>query len=567
MKAWTCGWLLFCSITGVCGAQQSAVSQWGITFSFAAPHEVGQYANGDYWVVGPVTITSISPPAAAADLNNGVVDAVCTGGSTGIGACRDWCADNAPGGYSSACLGGGRGLGLCHCQRIRNGWQVNPLVLSGQAFDDRSTNVDAGLVPSLPFTAVPGQSIVKSISLNPDEASCRPCLRTAAVLTVVAEAPPDGGSTVFRPPYVGAAKTLYSVNDVRTDLLPSLAPVPLAISDDFFSVKLEWVHERYRKVQLDHMGGLCGRSTHPEEHMPNYGADIGSNNGDAVLRLCLNESLEEKLPGLIAFIQYGIDLHRMVELGQTWPAGGGHRPGQLLPLTFAALMLDDAAMRNNLKSPTDGLILHEMQTMAWSERAQRALYGYVQHTGPDDYWDRLLTQSSGAKSMLDMYGYIDGGYTPGGNYQDCCTSQPWKGEALCWYLIPQLFSVWHDPVFFGYVERWVNHGVWTQPDPCAPLDQGGWHDHDTDFCVLDPDLAYFNSPTDFGCSPGAECGRFPKLHGTKADGGGRMSRFQAQMWDEYRSRFLFFDGFEWGDTRVWNSVEDSEDSTAAPLTK
>ena len=37
------------------------MSQWGITFTFDKNYETGTFANGDYWVIGPVKITAISP--------------------------------------------------------------------------------------------------------------------------------------------------------------------------------------------------------------------------------------------------------------------------------------------------------------------------------------------------------------------------------------------------------------------------------------------------------------------------------------------------------------------------
>ena len=43
------------------GATTKEISQWGITWQFANACEYGTFANGDYWVVGPVTITNMSP--------------------------------------------------------------------------------------------------------------------------------------------------------------------------------------------------------------------------------------------------------------------------------------------------------------------------------------------------------------------------------------------------------------------------------------------------------------------------------------------------------------------------
>jgi hypothetical protein len=39
----------------------TSVTQWGITWHFNHDYTVGHYANGDFWVLGPVTIDSITP--------------------------------------------------------------------------------------------------------------------------------------------------------------------------------------------------------------------------------------------------------------------------------------------------------------------------------------------------------------------------------------------------------------------------------------------------------------------------------------------------------------------------
>src|SRR5690606_6636992 len=64
--------LLFLSM--VCAAQVHAatsVSRHGVTWVFDKDYPTGQYANGDPWVVGPVTITSITP--APTNGRNGTV--------------------------------------------------------------------------------------------------------------------------------------------------------------------------------------------------------------------------------------------------------------------------------------------------------------------------------------------------------------------------------------------------------------------------------------------------------------------------------------------------------------
>ena len=114
-------------------APSSSVSQHGITWTFDQPYEVGQFVNGDYWVVGPVTINSISPA------------------------------------YDGS----------------SNGWEVNPSVGLYHGFDGGCKNgrFDSGLVPSLPYTSTTGvvESIVKTISST----SSQSCVKTAGVLTVL----------------------------------------------------------------------------------------------------------------------------------------------------------------------------------------------------------------------------------------------------------------------------------------------------------------------------------------------------------------------------------------------
>ena len=48
------------------------IEQWGIRWTFdrnisvngsAGTYRYGQFVNGDYWIVGPVTITAINPPS------------------------------------------------------------------------------------------------------------------------------------------------------------------------------------------------------------------------------------------------------------------------------------------------------------------------------------------------------------------------------------------------------------------------------------------------------------------------------------------------------------------------
>ena len=42
-------------------ATTTSITQYGITWTFSQAVEYGQFVTGDYWVVGPVTLNSVSP--------------------------------------------------------------------------------------------------------------------------------------------------------------------------------------------------------------------------------------------------------------------------------------------------------------------------------------------------------------------------------------------------------------------------------------------------------------------------------------------------------------------------
>ncbi|MDP2974106.1 MAG: hypothetical protein Q8N60_03585, partial [Candidatus Diapherotrites archaeon] len=54
--------LLFLALLSSANAATcNSISQYGMTWAFDKAYECGQFANEDYWVVGPVTIVNINP--------------------------------------------------------------------------------------------------------------------------------------------------------------------------------------------------------------------------------------------------------------------------------------------------------------------------------------------------------------------------------------------------------------------------------------------------------------------------------------------------------------------------
>ncbi len=271
----------------------AGVTQFGITWTFDQQYQIGRFANGDFWVVGPVNIIAINPPSEEID------------------------------------------------NRTKNGAMINPSPLnSGHGYDSAMGNYDAALNVALnisttaPLTVSPNSSLVSSISIH--EAGHRPQLQTAAILTVLAE-PAAAGS--FRPPYCGTDKTIH-FNKTLLDysLLASLKPVPRV-------PELIVVERWFERPWLDHIVGWTGRDYHPAENMPDYGRDMADQIGIASLVLHLNFSTSEKEKLLIRFAQLGLDMHGIMQKGGYWANNGGHASGRKWPILFAGLVLHDPAMK------------------------------------------------------------------------------------------------------------------------------------------------------------------------------------------------------------------------------
>lgn len=481
-----------------CVGATDRIEQWGITWTFDAAVPYGSYANGDPWVLAPVVIVDITPSASDG----------------------------------------------------RHGWEVNPSDIQEQGFDERIHDYQSSLMPTLPYAASAGQSIVKAISIEPlADADCRPCLQTAAVLTVAGEVPPDAGQTVFRPPYFGVDKPLYATAVLGDMALPGYAPTEGAPA-------LAEMATRFERVQLDHKTNWTGRAMHPADNLPDYGSTIAVRDAEGALALMLDHSAEEKRPLLIHYVQTGIDLYHMALGGQSWPPNGGHSEGRKLPIAFASLLLADAQMQQFV-SEAGREQFGENGGVYFSEAAQTVLYGQ-QANSEDSYWTNLVFDT-GSRTIIDPYHWIDGGHEPGGSYQFCCLAMNWKATATAIHLMPELRPLWNHEELLDYVDRWVDFGAWSQPDPCAPPDgtcSGGDNDGAActfasaptvctgDDAVCDAMASWdANYGVTYGPDGAGGCiadsddsdgtGRFPHLHGVNADGGHHGSGFAGEMWSAY----------------------------------
>lgn len=282
----------------------SSVSQHGITWTFSQDQRVGHFANGDWWVVGPVTITSINPPAATGhglDINGTMVNPVYnTTGSPSWAPIQAW---DERIDWKSGCSG--------------------------------SYNSTLNIAKQLPYTAKAGDSIMSAKSFPEDASGNDQQLEAIAILTVVAIAPPVGS---FRPPYIkGADKTVrWNKSQLKYDRLKKLTPVQ-------GTPTFAEMEPLFEKAVITASPGYSSNYLIPKTHdYPEYGRSVSHKVSAAVLLLNLNYSDAQKETLLIRMVQRGIDLYGVVSVGGVWWGAGGHHHGRKLPVAFAGWMLNDA---------------------------------------------------------------------------------------------------------------------------------------------------------------------------------------------------------------------------------
>ncbi len=292
----------------------SSLTQFGITWTFDQEYQVGTFANGDYWVLGPVKITKITPQSISGD-------------------------------------------------RIMNGSMINPFGIN-QGYDSamygiyaREGNYDDKLNVALNVSGTnsliiePGNSLVSTISIG--TAENRPQLETASILTVLKSVPIPGS---FRPPYTGTDKTIrYNKNELDYSKLRTLPLIDTAQNPDILA-------NNFEKPWIDHVPSWTGRYIHPKQNMPDYGREIANLIGYAGLSLMLDYSAQEKEKLLIRLVQFGIDTYGLAKMGLTWPDLGGHMHGRKLPVLLAGVVLNNQDMINMANGENNLIFQEDLQT-------------------------------------------------------------------------------------------------------------------------------------------------------------------------------------------------------------
>ncbi|MCB1130123.1 MAG: hypothetical protein KDN05_03275 [Verrucomicrobiae bacterium] len=301
-----------------------------MTWTFDRDCTTGQYVTGDPWVVGPVTIVSITPKP---------VDG-------------------------------------------RNGTMINPSTGTTQGFDkdfikgynDYVSALNVG--QSLPLTVPVNSSVVSSITA--DAYTQFNTIEMFSVLTVVASQP-DAGS--FRPPVVGSGSkaSLWKESQLDYSKLNSLPKSSIASLPAIGNYET-WFS--YPWVELNPT--WTGRYVHTSYMAPSgYGKDIAHRTGDAALLLNLDFTNTQKRKLLIGLVQAGIDNYGFILGGGTWFNDGGHNVGRLSPVIVAAGVLNDSRLKAVIKG--GGLKFQEFQSTFFVSQNDVNFTGRVGTNGQQSY--------------------------------------------------------------------------------------------------------------------------------------------------------------------------------------
>jgi len=393
----------------------SSITKDGVTWTFSEPVEFGQFVNGDYYVVGSVTVTAISPEPQRTSpyLNGSVLNLPTASGHSGFDS------------------------------RLNDG-------------DDQSWWFDATarVYPSLSLK--PGDALVSSISVKTPHTSASPMragdktispVGSISILTVLAAAPQ---SPAFRPSYCDREQNLIYENSVMRGLLPSLprsklAHRPPALSEFEAMFRRPWVD--LSPFNFDA----------PAEYMPQYGAHVATAVSFATLLLTLDFPARDKTNLTNYLIQYGIDLFGCVKAGYGWPAFGGHRSGRKAPIIFAGLLLNNSDMKH-VSDLYPNRFGEDMQTVyinqipgGYTEAWQGAKVIYGGHYGVMDNGQPVSPGVNGPHEQLQPKEWPS---PMGEGYRRCCTSMSWIGEGLAMRLLGAK-TFWNHDAFFDYVDRWM----------------------------------------------------------------------------------------------------------------
>lgn len=388
------------------------ISRHGITWTINGSPANGTYANGDPWVVGPVTITKITP------------------GST-----------------------------VTSSGRTINGTMINPQAAEWpqHGFDSKmsegtGTNWNSGLNAGRPggntlsdgnpLSVAAGSSVCSSISHPTD--TQRPTLTDFSVLTVVASAPAAGS---FRPPYCGTDKTHYwNKSQLNYSILRNLNPVSGANTPDGMagSFNRPWVE--IATQQMSYTGFRASNN------QPHYGRDMDQLLGSGLLTLHLNYTNAQKEALYVRLVQYGLDVYGAWKSNNAviWQDEAGIIHGQKAPVVLAGMALNDSKIAA-LGSMKGKFSIDRQTWYVTQSDVGRTLQGLTNKPAPTRQYNQsdVGVAEWGIKhTSSSQYDNPDWGAV----YRDVVYHGSY-GTALFAHLTPGMKTAWNHNPHFDYFDR------------------------------------------------------------------------------------------------------------------
>lgn len=381
-------------------------------------YQYGSYCNGDYWIIGPVIIISMTPA---------------------------W-----NGTYNGAEL---------NC--IPDGWGQG-LTIPGTSKYSGTYRSSRNVANNIPMTLQPQAALLSSSG----HGNCgvydgdNMWINHAAVLTVLSTPPPTNS---FRPGYAGTVRYHRGTeDDIRYDRLARVAPVSGMTS-------LAVHTGRHDTCQPSHMGHHMTYVTMPCMDGPvGYGANNGGMLGEAVLAANCDFTAGEKRNLVVALIQKGIDMYSIIASqspgGVCWYPNGGNSALEKLTVLFAGVLLNNATLMN--VGARSGDHLYENGGSAGSAPST---YWYFAHDCQTFYVKSADVARgngySGGDIGLPEWGIrhstnpsIDSS-SWGASYRRCCTAASWGAGILAVHMMSQqgvnMKGLWNHNVIFDYQDRYL----------------------------------------------------------------------------------------------------------------
>lgn len=379
-------------------------------------YQYGTYCNGDYWVIGPVTVLSISP---------------------------SW-------------NGSSNGAEL---NTIADGWSQGLRSSAGVSIYQSSRNV----ATSLPRTFQPSSSILSSRGTGGCAGvylSSRTHITGAAVLTVLSSPPPSGS---FRPGYAGPNTThMGTESDIRYDRLARVAPTGGVPSMSQYAT----VFGHPRPAHLAHHASInvlpCGNGA------MGYNADNGGDISLACLLANCDYTAAQKRDLVVAICQTGIDLFEIIMHqapgGECWEPNGGHGAFTKMAIIFAGVVLDNAEMMaigdrsgdflgDNAGNPPSGYIhfAEDGQTFYVKQSDTQRGLGYTSgDIGLPEWGIRYSTYPNHPMATSSW----------NAEYRRCCTACSWSAGILAVHMMSQqgvnVKGLWNHDCLFDYMDRYIS---------------------------------------------------------------------------------------------------------------